>query len=148
VAIDLASRNPSGITAVIVENTFQSLPRIVRDWPIIGPFSFLCMQKWKSVSKIQLIPPTTPILMLSGSLDEVVPQKHMKALWDLAKNRGQKKKQKQETEESDDSPKRDMFVTFPHGFHANTYVQPGYWGRVAKFLSMVLSGTQRTNTDL
>lgn len=138
VAIDLASRNTSSVivfltlssqsshsyrsvrqvAAVVVENTFQSLPLVVRDWPVIGPFSFLCMQKWNSASKIHLIPPTTAILMLSGSSDEVVPQKHMKALWGLATQRGKKNmKRKQKDTEPDDPPKKDVFEAFPQGFH-------------------------------
>ncbi|KAJ7767295.1 purine nucleoside permease-domain-containing protein [Mycena metata] len=88
VAIDLASRNPSAIAALIVENTFLSLPRVVRDWPIIGLFSFLCFQRWNSAVKLPRIPPTVPILMLSGTQDEVVPRKHMQALWLIAQKRG------------------------------------------------------------
>ncbi|KAJ7111817.1 Alpha/Beta hydrolase protein [Mycena epipterygia] len=126
VAIDLASRNPSAITALIVENTFESLPRVVRDWPVIGPFSFLCFQKWNSAAKIPLIPPTTPILMLSGAQDEVVRKKHMTALWEIARKRGK-----------ECVPEKDRFETFPEGFHANTFTCPGYWDHVGEFLASV-----------
>ncbi|KAJ6526783.1 Alpha/Beta hydrolase protein [Mycena capillaripes] len=122
VAIDLASRNPSAISALIVENTFQSLPRVVRAWPIIGPFSFLCTQKWDSASKLPRIPPTTPILMLSGTRDEVVPSAHMTALWEIARKRG---------------GTADRFEAFPEGMHASTFTCPGYWDAVGEFLEDV-----------
>ena len=44
---------------------------------MLSRVAFLCHQKWDSASKVDLIPPETPILMLSGAKDEVVPQAHM-----------------------------------------------------------------------
>ncbi|KAJ6577035.1 Alpha/Beta hydrolase protein [Mycena vulgaris] len=129
VAIDLASRNPSAISAIIVENTFESLPRVVRAWPVIGPFSFLCFQKWNSAAKVPLIPPTTPILMLSGTQDEVVPKKHMETLWAIAQKRG------------GGSAQNDRFETFPAGTHADTFTCPGYWDKVGAFLDLVTNAS-------
>ncbi|TFK31593.1 Alpha/Beta hydrolase protein [Crucibulum laeve] len=135
VAIDLASRNPSKIHALIVENTFTSLPNVVRDWPYVGNFSFICSQKWNSASKLPRMPTSLPILMLSGDRDEVVPKEHMHKLWDQAsircKNTG-KTKRKENAAYS--PPQKDMFKSFPYGSHASTYVQPGYWETVAEFL--------------
>ncbi|KAJ7111796.1 Alpha/Beta hydrolase protein [Mycena epipterygia] len=113
VAIDLARRNPSGISALIVENTFESIPRVVRDWPIVGPFSFICTQRWNSAAKVPHIPATTPILMLSGERDEIVPRKHMQNLWKLSQKRGGKK-----TPVSD----KDRFASIPSGHHRPQYV--------------------------
>jgi hypothetical protein len=80
------------IAALILENTFTSLPELVpHALPILGPFSFLCHQKWDSASKISLIPATTPILMLSSLQDEIVPKTHMHALWEAVAKRGEKK---------------------------------------------------------
>ena len=59
--------------------------------PLLGRVSFLCHQKWDSASKIPLIPATTPILMLSGAKDEIVPKEHMRALWEAVAKRGEKK---------------------------------------------------------
>ncbi|KAJ6518005.1 Alpha/Beta hydrolase protein [Mycena vitilis] len=126
VAIDLASRNPSRLDALIVKNTFQSLPRVVRDWPLIGPFSFLCFQRWNSASKLPQIPRTVPILMLSGTQDQVVPNKHMKALWEIAAKRG-----------DGATETRDRFVSFAQGGHADTFICAGYWKTVGKFLADV-----------
>lgn len=81
------------INALILENTFTSLPSLVpHALPALGPFSFLCHQKWDSASKIPLIPATTPILMLSGVKDEIVPKEHMRRLWEVVAKRGEKKK--------------------------------------------------------
>ena len=89
----MASRNPHSVSALILENTFLSLPRLVPSAiPALGPLSFLCHQKWDSASKIHLIPHTTPILMLSGVRDEVVPREHMKGLWELVQKREDSKK--------------------------------------------------------
>ena len=78
---------------MILENTFTSLPSLVpHALPALGPFSFLCHQKWDSASKIPLIPATTPMLMLSGAKDEVVPKDHMRRLWEVVAKRGEKKK--------------------------------------------------------
>lgn len=109
VSIDLASRNPlavrtrcpwnplpthailTKISAMILENTFLSLPRLVPSaLPVLGPFAFLCHQKWDSASKVPRIPKSIPFLMLSGSQDEVVPKEHMEGLWEIVKKREDK----------------------------------------------------------
>ncbi|PIL27157.1 hypothetical protein GSI_10298 [Ganoderma sinense ZZ0214-1] len=88
VAIDLASRNQHAIRALILENTFLSLPRLVPTaLPVLGPFAFLCHQKWDSASKVPLLPQETPMLLLSGVRDEVVPREHMQSLWELVQQR-------------------------------------------------------------
>ncbi|KAF8231204.1 alpha/beta-hydrolase [Tricholoma matsutake] len=132
VAIDLASRNPSKISALIVENTFTSLPGVVRGWPIIGVFSFLCFQRWNSASKLPRVPKDLPILMLSGDLDEVVPRRHMHTLWDIATKRGSVAKGSKE--QSNGPPAKDVFKSFTYGTHVDTYHQAGYWPTIEAFL--------------
>jgi hypothetical protein len=51
----------------------------------------MCHQKWDSASKVPLIPPKTPILMLSGVADELVPKEHMRALWEIVARREETK---------------------------------------------------------
>ncbi|KAJ7067485.1 Alpha/Beta hydrolase protein [Mycena amicta] len=126
VAVDLASRNPTAISALVLENTFLSLPRVVRDWPYIGVFSFLSTQRWNSASKLPLVPATTPILFLSGANDEVVPKKHMEALWEIAQ-----KKRKGELSGLN------RFESFRDGTHADTFLCPGYWDKVQDWLRAV-----------
>ena len=109
VSIDLASRNPEAvgspiisevplqvshllsliqIRALILENTFMTLPSLIPSaLPFLSPFAFLCHQKWESANKLPKIPVTTPILMLSGLQDEVVPTEQMKGLWEIAQKR-------------------------------------------------------------
>ncbi|KAG2034759.1 alpha/beta-hydrolase [Suillus americanus] len=138
VAIDLASRNSSKIAALILENTFTNLPRLVpKALPLLGPLSFLCHQKWDSASKIPLIPRSMPILMLSGVRDEVVPREHMQELWQIASRR-------QGTKSSSTGNKSDIsevgngksrFLEFEGGHHNDTCVQQGYWTAVTDFVT-------------
>ena len=72
----------------MLENTFLSLPRLVPSaLPLLGPFAWLCHQKWDSAAKAPLIPRRTPVLMLSGVRDEVVPREHMLGLWEIVRRR-------------------------------------------------------------
>ena len=48
--------------------------------PALSRVAFLCHQKWDSASKLPRLPPRLPVLMLSGTKDEVVPQTHMTEL--------------------------------------------------------------------
>ncbi|KAI0788924.1 alpha/beta-hydrolase [Irpex lacteus] len=149
VSIDLASRNPLEVRGLILENTFLSLPRLVPSaLPILGPFAFLCHQKWDSASKIPLIPRKTPILMLSGLQDEVVPCEHMKGLWELVTKReagtpaGTPRPKEAAnpgtTTHLDTTQTLSKFVEFADGTHNDTCVQPGYWAAVAEFIASVV----------
>lgn len=105
------------INALILENTFTSLPSLVpHALPVLGPFSFLCHQKWDSASKIPLIPATMPILMLSGASDELVPKEHMRALWEAVAKRGEKKKLN--GSEYKTGLERAKYMEFEHGGHS------------------------------
>ncbi|KAJ7263043.1 Alpha/Beta hydrolase protein [Mycena rebaudengoi] len=134
VSIDLASKNPTKIAALILENTFTSLPSLVpHALPLLGPFSFLCHQKWDSASKVPLIPATTPILMLSGVADELVPKEHMRALWEVVARRGETKTTG--GVEFSKGLERAKYMEFELGGHNDTCVQPGYWSAVADFIA-------------
>ncbi|KAI0635394.1 alpha/beta-hydrolase [Trametes polyzona] len=150
VAIDLASRNPHAIRALVLQNTFTSLPRLVPSaLPVLGPFAFLCHQKWDSASKIPSIPAETPMLLLSGVRDEVVPREHMQELWKLVQERvpgGRRASERQgkgeDADAKDEGSKRptsttSRFVEFERGTHNDTCVQEGYWQAVADFIARV-----------
>lgn len=152
VAIHLASRNPSKFRALILENTFTTLPRTIPyAVPILSPFTFLCHQKWDSASKLPLIPREMPILMLSGERDGVVPPRHMKELWEIASRRqgtmvdGRSENGDVRVEsggqDGDLSPEvgngRSKFVKFPYGGHNDTFVQADYWPTVVDFVKSV-----------
>ena len=121
------------IRALILENTFLSLPRLVPSaLPILGPFAFLCHQKWDSASKIGLIPHRIPILMMSGLLDEVVPKDHMQGLWQLVIRRGttSEEKEKEETvqerkpEDTETPPlEGKRYTIFEHARTHSTYAE-------------------------
>jgi fermentation-respiration switch protein FrsA (DUF1100 family) len=141
VAIDLASRNFAKMDALILENTFTSLPSLVpHALPVLGPFSFLCHQKWDSASKIPLIPSTMPILMLSGVRDEIVPKDHMKRLWEAVAKRGEKKKLN--GSEYKTGLERAKYIEFENGRHNDTCAQPGYWSAIAEFMTGIIRDTQ------
>ncbi|KAK7015200.1 bem46 protein, variant [Paramarasmius palmivorus] len=166
VAIDLTHRNPHKITALIIENTFLSIPAVVQDIPGLRHLIIFIHQKWESHKRIRGIPGKTPILMFSGTDDEVVPAKQMKELWDIAQQRSRKVERRQgkgaggwkrflvrsggggdsEEKESEDGeddgkdeerPNMDVFKSIPGGTHADTWVKPNYWSTIDTFLSKV-----------
>ncbi|KAF8890240.1 Alpha/Beta hydrolase protein [Mucidula mucida] len=124
VAIDLASRNPNKIHAIMVENTFLSIPQVAKTIPIVRHFTFLIHQRWNSAAKLPLIPRSTPILFLSGRLDQVAPEAHMLGLRDIAAGRDPESK----------AELQDVFHSFPYGGHADTGIQPGYFKTIDRFL--------------
>ncbi|KAI6157335.1 Alpha/Beta hydrolase protein [Pisolithus tinctorius] len=154
VAIHLASRNPSKIHALILENTFTSFPQVIpHATPIPSPFTILCHQKWDSASKLPLIPRETPILMLSGERDEVVPPQHMTELWEIASRRQGTTVDSRDgnggapvgSGEPNGEPNsevgnaRSRFVKFPDGYHNNTFMQMDYWHAVKEFVASLCS---------
>ncbi|KAF8328136.1 alpha/beta-hydrolase [Cantharellus anzutake] len=127
VCIDLASRNPEEIHAIILENTFQSVSHVARKvMPWVTPFLFLCTEKWRSEESLKKIPAIIHMLFMSGLKDELVPPEQMKALWEIARRdvKGLSKRQWEE---------------FPGGTHNDTYVQPEYWSKVKEFIESVTS---------
>jgi len=86
-------------------------------------FGLLCTQKWSSVSKIAGLPPSLPILMMSGPLNSVI-FSEMEQLWRISRTRGQKqnvdssgRSSKDEEEEGliTSLPQKDVFEFFEHG---------------------------------
>ncbi|EJD43450.1 alpha/beta-hydrolase [Auricularia subglabra TFB-10046 SS5] len=127
VSIDLASRNPDKVAALILENTFLSIPKMIPAvLPALAPFTVFCWQKWNSEKSITLIPTSTPMLFLSGLEDEVVPCTHMKRLHEIA------------TEHLEDKSIR-LFREFAAGTHNDTFLQSGYWGEIQRFIQSLPS---------
>ncbi|KAI6024327.1 Alpha/Beta hydrolase protein [Pisolithus marmoratus] len=146
VAIHLASQNPSKIRALILENTFTDLRRvIVHVFPILYPFISLCHEKWDSASKLPLIPLETPILMLSGESDKLVPPRHMDKLWEIASKRqgtmvdggsGNGSTQAESGEQNADrGDDRSKLVKVPYGRHNTTFMQLYNWSVVTEFVA-------------
>ncbi|KIY64800.1 alpha/beta-hydrolase [Cylindrobasidium torrendii FP15055 ss-10] len=125
VAIDLASQNPTKIAALILENTFTSLPNLVPDvLPMLGRVSFLCHQKWDSASKAPKLPAKMPVLLLSGKDDLLIPPLHMQRLRDHFHARGE--------------DNVTYFEEFPGGGHNDTCNAKDYWSKVAHFVGSVV----------
>jgi fermentation-respiration switch protein FrsA (DUF1100 family) len=85
VAIALARKFPSGIKAVVVENTFLSISAMVDHiMPLVKVLKHLVLRiGWESEKSIQDL--KQPIMFISGDSDELVPPVHMKKLHELAK---------------------------------------------------------------
>ncbi|KAF8150239.1 Alpha/Beta hydrolase protein [Crassisporium funariophilum] len=144
VAIHLTCKNPHLIRALIFENTFTSMPDLIKSLPIIGHLSFLCTQRWESAQKVARMPRGLPMLMLSGVADEVIPEEHMRRLWEIALARGGVDRKvgrgKDGAEEGVEGVAlKDEFVRLDCGTHNDTCDQPGYWEAVWKFLDSVLA---------
>ncbi|KAG6898728.1 hypothetical protein C0993_004797 [Termitomyces sp. T159_Od127] len=92
-------------------------------------------EKWDSASKVSLIPSSTPILMLSGARDDLVPQAHMRALWEVVARRDETKTSG--GREYKVGLEHAKFVEFAHGGHNDTCVQTGYWSAVTEFVETV-----------
>lgn len=121
VAIDMVARNPHVFTALIVENTFTSIPDLIPYLlPVLKPLSSMCHQRWASVDSIEAVGRSDKLkmLILSGLKDTLIPPSHSSELYSLAK-------------------KNDISVelkTFPNGDHNDTVIQDGYFKVIKSFL--------------
>ncbi|CAG8584539.1 1421_t:CDS:2 [Dentiscutata erythropus] len=106
VAIDLVAKNEDMIDALIIENTFLSIPKLFSKNFYLFPLSPFFTQTWSSEWSIGEIK-ATPILFLASGSDTIVPQDHMKSLYDLAKTTADKE-----------------WVEFPNGKHRDIVNQP------------------------
>ncbi|CAG8852274.1 10209_t:CDS:1, partial [Racocetra persica] len=92
-------------------------PKLVPDIvPQLRYLTFLCFQFWPSDKAIKKIK-KTPILFLSGTKDEIIPQQHMKSLYELAQPVGGKE-----------------WTEFSNGMHNDTTLQPGYYQYIGWFI--------------
>ncbi|KAF8603712.1 alpha/beta-hydrolase [Ceratobasidium sp. AG-I] len=148
VAFYMASQNSSSVSALVVENTFMTLPSLIPTvLPVAAPLSFLCHQVWDSAKAARGLPVELPVLLLSGSEDELVPPSQMQGLFDILSGAEGK------SAEAEAEPKADageiaphigngrilVFKKFANGHHNDTCVQPGYWDNVAEFLKTALA---------
>lgn len=54
--------------------------------PVAAPLAFLCHQVWDSAGAARSLPNSVPVLLLSGSQDELVPPSQMRGLFDILRN--------------------------------------------------------------
>lgn len=115
VAIDLASRNPDSIKALVVENTFTSVPSMVDVlFPVLKYFKFLSRNQWFSEEKIKHI--QIPTLFLSGRKDQLIPPSMMDKLF-----------------ESCGSVDKN-FEAFENGYHEDTWNSKGYYQKFSNWV--------------
>jgi len=124
VAVDLATRtaNKDSIAALMLENTFTSIPDIAR---ILFPFKLIqCLPVWfyknqfKSHRKACRI--TQPTLFLSGLADKLIPPQMMNDLYITC-----------------GAPVKKL-ARFPGGSHNETWTTPNYYQTINYFLDEVL----------
>lgn len=123
-AIDLASRteNRDKLSAVLVENTFTSIPDIARslfNFRLIRGLPFWCYKnKFKSKFKVCRIS-SVPVLFLAGCADNLIPTRMMDELYDSC---GSEIKR---------------LAKFPEGTHNETWMCSQYFPTISYFLDEV-----------
>ncbi|KAI9009498.1 alpha/beta-hydrolase, partial [Gaertneriomyces semiglobifer] len=132
VAVDSNAGSPLDIAGLILENTFLSLPSLV---PSIMPFTkylpikLLLTQIWDTQSLCRSLPSALPILLLSGSRDELVPPHHMRGLWETLSS-------SQSTDHiTVDAETNVTLARFRDGTHNETCMQKGYFTTIVNFLN-------------
>ncbi|XP_054888159.1 protein ABHD13 [Poeciliopsis prolifica] len=122
VAVRLASVNPHRIAAIIVENTFLSIPHMAATL-----FSFLPMRllpfwcyKNKFLSYRQVALCRMPSLFVSGLSDQLIPPVMMKQLYELSLARTKR------------------LAIFPEGTHNDTWQCQGYFAALEQFMKDLL----------
>ncbi|ORZ38824.1 Alpha/Beta hydrolase protein [Catenaria anguillulae PL171] len=125
VTIDLVARNENKVAAMMIENTFLSIPDLIPSvLPQLRYLTFLCHQIWPSKHSIAIIRPSLPILFLSSGKDEMIPQAHMKQLRKLASSK----------HGVSDDLKHRVWVEFPSGTHNDAPMQNGYFEAIVRFV--------------
>ncbi|WVQ72842.1 hypothetical protein IAR50_002403 [Cryptococcus sp. DSM 104548] len=115
------SKNKDIISGLILENTFFSLPTLI---PLVLPqlpkflLPILLTEHWDASQTLPLIPTSTPILFLTGSIDSLVKYPQMHNLKKLREQGGGKLRWKE----------------FERGEHNDTCLQPGYWEEIGKWI--------------
>ncbi len=124
VAAALAVANPGALRAVVLENTFTSIPDMAGClMPLLAklvgtgaPLNFLVRDRWHTASRIAAI--AAPLLFICSGLDEMVPPAQMRELRAAAT-----------------SP-RTAWLELPAAHHMDAWAVGGtaYWGGFSDFL--------------
>jgi fermentation-respiration switch protein FrsA (DUF1100 family) len=126
VAAALAAATPDGAAAVVLENTFTSIPEMAGVlMPALGalvgpgkPLRALVLDKWATLERIARI--RAPVLLISSGRDEMVPPAHMRRLY-AARTAAQLPSE---------------WLELPHASHMDAWQAGGeaYWGGLRRFL--------------
>jgi abhydrolase domain-containing protein 13 len=116
VAIALGQQRPECVRALVVENTFTSIPDMIGTvFPLLAPLKFLCKDTWRNIDRIASI--QCPLLAFSSLNDQLVPCTHMRTLFDAAVNA---------------KPRR--LVKFSHGTHMDLYLFVHWYEHLNQFI--------------
>ncbi|XP_005997062.1 protein ABHD13 [Latimeria chalumnae] len=122
VAIHLASENPHRISAIMVENTFLSIPHMASTLFSFFPMTYLpfwCYKnKFLSYRKITQV--RIPSLFISGLSDQLIPPVMMKQLYELSPSRTKR------------------LAIFPDGTHNDTWQCQGYFSALEQFIKELI----------
>ena len=145
VAIDLAYRRGEDVWALVIENTFLSIPRLIPDvmprW--MGYLGWLCNQPWRSEDKIGQIKRTVNLLLIAGGKDELIPIYHMQGLWKKIARSEEEEEENWQSSISKNTRVKDQqhrllqFSILGPGTHNDTCALSEYYDCIRDFLTPV-----------
>lgn len=118
VAVRLASVNPHRVAAIIVENTFLSIPHMASTLFSFLPMRLLPLWCYRNqfLSYRQVLLCRMPSLFVSGLSDQLIPPVMMKQLYELSPARTKR------------------LAIFPEGTHNDTWQCQGYFAALEQFM--------------
>lgn len=127
VAVRLASANPHRVAAIIVENTFLSIPHMASTLFSFVPMRLLPLWCYRNqfLSYRQVVQCRMPSLFVSGLSDQLIPPVMMKQLYELSPARTKR------------------LAIFPEGTHNDTWQCQGYFAALEQFIKDLLKSHAR-----
>ncbi|XP_046903469.1 protein ABHD13 [Hypomesus transpacificus] len=127
VAVRLASANPHRVAAIVVENTFLSIPHMAATLFSFVPMRLLplCCYRNQFLSYRQVALCRMPSLFVSGLSDQLIPPVMMKQLYELSPARTKR------------------LAIFPEGTHNDTWQCQGYFSALEQFVKDLLQSHAR-----
>ncbi|KAF7215665.1 protein ABHD13 [Nothobranchius furzeri] len=122
VAVHLASVNPHRVAAIIVENTFLSIPHMAATLFSVMPMRLLPLWCYKNqfLSYRHVALCRMPSLFVSGLSDQLIPPVMMKQLYEMSPSRTKR------------------LAIFPEGTHNDTWQCQGYFVALEQFIKDLL----------
>ena len=111
VGVALAANFPEWIAALVIENTFTSVPDMVDVvLPALSYVKWLSRNNWNNLADIKRV--TVPTLFISSGQDELVPATHMQALHAAC------------------GASINRLVVLENAKHMDAFQQPGYYDKL------------------